>query len=86
MAFAFWHRFCGRVEIMYVDISRINHAVSLCLNHCSGNDDRIARLAGFCEGLRAAGWTESEIRMVDVTVIRMLRGIVREGHDDACQV
>jgi hypothetical protein len=63
-------------DTMHPDVHQINHAVRICLKRCVGSGAPLARLAEFCEGLRAIGWREGDIKIVEDSARRMLEAIV----------
>lgn len=56
---------------------RINAAVRNCLQQCYRSKDQIATVAAFIEHLKdSIGWTNSEIRSVELAVLRILGSVV----------
>lgn len=56
--------------------TRINDAIQQCLNYCRGAEAPLARLARFCDELRESGWNESDVRAVELAVVRLLSGMI----------
>lgn len=55
--------------------TRINKAIQECLNQCRASESPLAYLSRYCDELRQAGWTETDIRTVETAVVRLLSAI-----------
>ena len=55
--------------------SHISHAIRDCLALCQSVANPAEQIIAFTTGLRSAGWTEDDIRSVEVVVTRTLRAI-----------
>lgn len=64
--------------------TRIHIATQECLQRCNKSASPLAELSAFSERLRAEpGWTEPEIRDVEVRVLRLLRRVQVERRNRA---
>ena len=62
-----------------MDEQRINLAARDCLRQCYGSSDVLPRVAEFLTGLKVAGgWSVDEIHTVELTVHKVLHGIVTD--------
>jgi len=55
--------------------SQVNLAIRDCLSLCHSEKNPGNQIATFVAGLRSAGWTEEDIRSVEVIVTKTLRAI-----------
>ena len=55
--------------------SHVSHAIRDCLSLCQLAANPAEQIVAFKTGLRSAGWTEDDIRSVEVVVTRTLRAI-----------
>jgi hypothetical protein len=58
-----------------MDIDKINGAVQSGLHHCRGAESIIGALAAFLAGLKAAGWSNQEVRAVEIGMLKVLNGV-----------
>jgi hypothetical protein len=60
-----------------MDDERLNRAVRDCLQHCYQATDIVPKVAEFLDKLeRTEGWNTASIRAVEMTVYRILHGVV----------
>lgn len=60
-----------------MDDERLNRAVRDCLQHCYQATDIVPKIAEFLDKLKKQkGWSTASIRAVEMTVYRILRGVV----------
>jgi hypothetical protein len=60
-----------------MDDERLNRAVKDCLQHCYQATDIVPKVAEFLDQLKKKeGWDRDAIRAVELTVYRILRGVL----------
>ena len=59
-------------QLLEAPEARIRVAIGECMEACHGSLSPVARLAECLEILRDEGWDETEIRRVEVPVLKML--------------
>jgi len=65
--------------------SSIRAAVKDCLARCYRGTTPLGELAQFLGDLRAQGWTEPDVRKVEVAVRKVLAGVVTEDKSQSAQ-
>jgi hypothetical protein len=63
----------------------IRSAVKDCLARCYKGDTPLGVMAEFLAELRQQGWSESDIRLVELAVRKVLAGVMSEDRDQDSQ-
>ena len=66
------------------DAEKINRAIRACIRACCGSNAILAQIAKYLDDLRQdSDWHESEIRLVESGVRRLLKGMLAEKKSTA---